>query len=284
MSVINIKELHILVGLPGAGKTSFAWDKSKDMFSITVLDFDKIKQLLDSKENKFKSPEDRIKFLRGEIACCYPRNITYVDGFFHCQNDYKLIVSLFAECKDFNICNIIFDYWEPNVDSCIWNDRGKRNVSSTCTIKSINLEKPDLKFFVDNYPEIHSFQIHHHVTVRKPVWQVFFNEMGVNVEYNQKELKSYHWTISGINRDFEGNEWPIIPDEPLEFNEFDNLLEKICPQITFLQYKRIHKECVAIKEDYDSDYYSCCTINYWSCDLEKLYNCLLEKNLITEPV
>lgn len=283
MSKIKIKELHILVGLPGAGKTSFAWSQNKNMFNETVLDFDAIKQRLDAKENKFKSPEDRIKFLRGEIACCNPRNITFVDGLFYCQGDYKLIVSLFLECKDFDIKTVVFDYWEPDREACLWNDRGRRSTASTYTINHIDLDKPDLKFFVDAYPG-YKFQTHYHTTVRKPIWQVFFNEMGISVNYRCKEMNSYHWTTGGFNRDWNGNQYPIDPDEPLEFNEFDNLLEQICPQITFLQYKHIRKECVTIKEGHESDYYSCYNTNYWSCDLEKLYNCLLEKNLITEPV
>ena len=65
----------------------------------------------------------------------------------------------------------------------------------------------------------------------------------------------------------------------LNFDEFDELIEKICPTITFLQYKKLYKNCVRMEERDNSDYYSSTREAYWRCDLKELWNMLDEMGL-----
>ena len=68
-----------------------------------------------------------------------------------------------------------------------------------------------------------------------------------------------------------------------KFEELDNLLEEIAPNVTFLHYKKIRSQCVKTEESYERDYYGggCSYLN-WVCDLEKLYDLLEQQGYIEE--
>lgn len=277
---ISINTLHILVGLPGSGKTTFYLEQTKKApyHSIHYIDFDTIKR-----NARFKDSKDLKEYYAHEIYLLGGAKDTYVDGLFLTPDDFDFIVSLYLDCPRYNIKNVRFEYWEPNVEACLWNDKNRRTISSSVSIRKLVVHQPDVKYFAGKYPTI-SFSCQHHTIVRKPEWKVFFGGLGIRLDKNDNVLRSPDWTVSGTNNDYNGNEWPIDPDEPLEFDAFDELLEKICPTITFLQYKNLKKKCVHIEKEHSSDYYSSCVTNHWVCDLDKLYEELKEKNLIIYPV
>ena len=65
--------------------------------------------------------------------------------------------------------------------------------------------------------------------------------------------------------------------------ELDNFLEKVAPNITFLQYKNITNGCVSTEEFSDGDYYGGTTYHLrYMLDVRKLYECLIEKEIINE--
>lgn len=277
---IKISTLHILVGLPGSGKTTFFLKQAQKtpFCNISYIDFDTIK-----KNARFKDSRELEEYYSHEIYLAGGAKDTYVDGLFLTPDDFDFIVSLYLNCPRYNIINVCFEYWEPNVEACLWNDKNRRTISSSVSIRKLVVHKPDVKYFTEKYPTV-SFSCQHHTIVKKPEWKIFFGEYGIFLDKNDHILKSPDWTVNGTNRDYNGNEWPITPDEPLEFDAFDELLEKICPTITFLQYKNLKKKCVHIEEGHSSDYYSSCVTNYWVCDLDKLYEELKEKNLIVYPI
>ncbi len=88
------------------------------------------------------------------------------------------------------------------------------------------------------------------------------------------------WTIGGREWSYTGSEWNVGSDKPEDFESFDHLLTGICPNISFLNYKKIHKECCDVEEYYENDYYSSYTKNRWVCDLDKLAYMLIELDLI----
>ncbi len=77
---------------------------------------------------------------------------------------------------------------------------------------------------------------------------------------------------------------PVDPEEEPEFEELDKVLEAICPNITFLQYKKLVASVVSRdREDRDYCYYG----NYYdkttkSVDLNTLEQYLKEKGLWAE--
>lgn len=91
------------------------------------------------------------------------------------------------------------------------------------------------------------------------------------------------WTIGGMTG---GSCWgsradePVIAEQEPEFESLDKIIEELCPNITFLQYRRLCQ--TLIKEEQDSDYYY--YGNYRekrikSIILDELENYLREKNL-----
>jgi hypothetical protein len=81
------------------------------------------------------------------------------------------------------------------------------------------------------------------------------------------------WGSEGLH-DIEAEEEP-------EFEELDKVLEKVCPQISFLQYKRICSECIEKDSDCDNEYYGNWTkYSIKKVNLPKLFQTLKEKNFL----
>ena len=94
-------------------------------------------------------------------------------------------------------------------------------------------------------------------------------------------LVSKDWSNGGTSCDCWGGTYNITPNPPLEFVEFDDMLSKICPHISFLQYKQLYNKCTEIVTYSDRDYYGgCITYSYHKCDLMKLWDMLNEMNII----
>lgn len=93
------------------------------------------------------------------------------------------------------------------------------------------------------------------------------------------------WLIGGASG---GSCWGDEPSptngepEP-EFEELDKVLEALAPNISFLKYRKLGRELFVLNEHTETEYYG----NYYeyatkSVSLEKLYNFLLEENLIEQ--
>ena len=61
------------------------------------------------------------------------------------------------------------------------------------------------------------------------------------------------------------------------------MLSELCPDISFLKYKKLFAECVEICEQPERDYYGgCVTYAYYQCNVERLIELLLEMEIIKE--
>ena len=75
----------------------------------------------------------------------------------------------------------------------------------------------------------------------------------------------------------------LMKEETPDFVEFDELIEQVCPNISFIQYKNVYRKCVVQKTRTDCDYYGGSKEKaWWECNLKDLYKILLEKGLITK--
>lgn len=281
----TIQELHILVGLPGSGKTTFAnknkaenigyrfrYNNKADMYA-DVIDFDKIYNTLGknpgSLTDKDKLEKMVIPYIRNEYII--------VDGYFPTQEEIEWVLNIFFGSerfiKHFKVKKIVIDYWYPNIEICLWNDRGRRDQNSITTIKNTKLVKPDLKRIEDifNIPT----KLNNHEIVRKPDYLVFASEKGLRVE-DEKYLKSSTWSLGGTGHSWNGDTYNISAEEPSEFTELDDLLEMLCPAITYLHYKKMFSRCVTMDSQSSSDYYSNTQEGFYRCDVEKLYEILTE--------
>lgn len=95
------------------------------------------------------------------------------------------------------------------------------------------------------------------------------------------------WTTGGMTG---GNCWggkancSISSDPEPEFEDLDRILEQACPQIGFIQYKRIVQDIVKYDRKTSYEYYG----NYYNysiktVNLEKLEQYLIKANLWTPP-
>ena len=286
----TIKELHVLSGLPGSGKTTFA-----QQYEPTYLDH----YAGYRRENpKVKKPAEIIDYdaiyrkagrsCNIELVSKVPiNNIKYeymiLDGLFITQADVECVIGAYLNnpkfTEKYTVEKIIIDVWKTNKESCIWNDRARRDVRGYCaelSIRTMNPERIDIKAIEEKFGVKTKLELHD--VVRAPAYKVMIAENDMR-NVCGKYLESDGWCLGGKSYSWTGEEFLISPEHPLNFDEFDNLMEKICPQITFLQYKRLYAKCVTKEERSSGDYYTNAREGYWRCNLEKLYEMLEEMGL-----
>lgn len=285
-----VKELHLLVALPGSGKTTFANTyldlNGRHRFDSKfkhgdVIDFDAIYKKAGFNE-KLQINRDKIEKMKLKTIT---RPYVILDGLFISQEEYEWVLNLFIngeQYKNVTFEKIVVDYWPEDKETCIWNDRGRRDYTSELSIDLIELDRPDVKAIENKFGIKTKLEIHH--IVRKPAYLVMAGENGFRDLKDNRYLVSCSWSLGGVGRSWrDDSTYPISGEEPLEFDEFDALLEKICPNITFLQYKKLYKASVTMDDRDAGDYYSNCREAFWLCDLEKLYNMLVDMGIYSVP-
>jgi hypothetical protein len=268
------KTITFLWGLPGCGKTTYS-EQNIDYHS-RVVDVDSI-----FLQNS-KSIQDSIKALSKvlvETLSCY--NVVILDGLFTTNAQVRKLIDYLS--ITFSEYDLIFKIvcWREDRETCLFNDAGRRELSSSISIQNIPFELPDVSIL----PECaKSKRITYQKTVRKSPAALMAIRAGLD-ENTVKTLKfkSSEWCMGGSWGNCYGDGGDIAAEEQPEFDAFDSLLEQICPQITFLQYKKIKKECCTVETRGDSDYYGGhSSYGFYLCDLEKLYSILNELNLLPD--
>lgn len=105
--------------------------------------------------------------------------------------------------------------------------------------------------------------------------------------YVEQGHLSTTWTTGGITG---GNCWggsanlPVQAGREPEFTDLDMMLESLCPNISFLHYRRLVQEVVNYTNRSEREYYG----NYYeyaikSVDLKQLEEYLITKQLWTPP-
>lgn len=95
-------------------------------------------------------------------------------------------------------------------------------------------------------------------------------------------ITSCKWTLGGNHRDCWGGDYKVTPEaQPQSFEEFDKLIEKINPNISFIQYKNIYNTSVSVENTSEGDWYGgCAYYGHYECNVRELYNELVERELI----
>ena len=267
------KEVILLWGLPGCGKTTYAenqvgtgWISEKA--SVQVVSGDSL--MSRHKENLLEAIVKKV------LVRIRPKQVhkVIVDSLLTTNAmAAEMMEKIQADSKESLTFKII--YWKEDRELCLFNDSGRRSTSSETTIKNMTFETPDPVTL--HLPKTH---ITKKQTVRKPTWKKWAAERKI-----EDFIKSNSWCTGGAIGSYLDNEIrPISPDEkPDSFDELDKILEVISPNMTFLQYKRIYRECVSLTTNHSTDYYG-----GWSdtatyvCSIEKLFNELLQMGYINE--
>ena len=164
------------------------------------------------------------------------------------------------------------------------NDGGRRDLSSSATILNAKYEKINMDYLNSELCDegVVSIEVIPKQVVLKQGWERYFRH-SITVDEDGK-MRSNKWCTGGAY----GNCWndsmsPVSAENPVDFTALDKLLEEICPNITFLHYKKITKECVETESSYEADYYGGgCHYANWVCDLRTLYSVLENLGYINE--
>ena len=309
--------ISLLMGLPASGKSYWAEHNfEKNTFYHTgrfIVDLDKYMHessgnLTDSIIMKALNKSDLKSYTGGlfgsrkDVFCCVDGLITDIDSL------TKVIDTTLEYIK--NRCSGSYDVklyihqWNEDRDTCIYNDSirvkaNERTVSSATTIRTHKYEyiQKDQLLKYRRLGYVSAIKFERHKVKKLTNYDINFvprierdrNECYGGHYYNEKgpEFTKYmysdDWSGGGDWASWDDSSGTISPENPKDFDKLDEFLEKICPNLTFLQYKKIKRTCVDIEETNEYDYYGGCEKHFrWRCDLEKLYEILKEMNLIDD--
>ena len=138
--MFKVDKLHMLIGLPGSGKTTFA----NSIENAEVIDFDYIyRECLEGLEIKVTS--DKLEKL---LPKTLTSNIVVLDGLFMDQSEVERILTLFLDwcsSKSIEVEKIILEYWRPDKKKCLWNVKDRNSDGVNLSIELFDLGKPSRK-------------------------------------------------------------------------------------------------------------------------------------------
>lgn len=286
-------QYSILMGLPGSGKSTWSNDYKQKNKNETYYDYYgytvKILTCDDYIENnRYRKTYDSLdKFIYGEICGSYKNGLTeiIIDGLFTTNDDIiRVIKALDDIIKPSD--SIKIHYWDYDQSQCKMNDLYRRKESSAIDIDNLPYELPDInkiKEGIINDITVSEISIERHEVYKKPIYFIMADKYEVSYDKDKGTFSSDIWVTGGQWGDCWGNQGSISSDEPREFTEFDQLIEKIYPDISFLKYKALKSASISLEDGTDSGYYgSYENYSYYECNLEHLYKMLEEFNLISE--
>lgn len=245
-------KVHIVMGLPGSGKSTWVVEETKDGVLGEIIDLDRKRTKVDWKW--FKDHVD------GRI------NGIYVDGLFTTNDQILALIKEIS--KEISNSEFFIHYWIPDRERCVKNDllRG-REKRAKFSIETLPIDDPRKN---SEIRKLATIKIH---DVYQPTDADLFALSHANVD--KFFLESQCWSLGGECWDYTGVKWLLPADNPKEFDELDDLLLEIWPNIGLLQYKKI-KKIVEIKESREDDYYSDVMEARHIIDLRKLYTLIQE--------
>lgn len=272
-------EVILCVGLPGSGKTYFLKNNYPNDNTF-------------DEDYKFLSDDDKIDIVK-TIGNRVISNFQYlriynelrsivIDCLITTNSELNKVIDKIYETSIkegvSDRIHFVIHFWKENRELCLHNDKGrKREKSSEISIRNLPLEYP-----IVNNSDI-DYEIIEHDVIEAPSLSIYFNKYK-DSHKNDFVLTSESWSAGGSWGNCWGNSGTILPDPVPEFKEFDDMLMQLCPDISFMTYKKLYNETVTVKEESECDYYGGTEYrHYYKCDLEKLHKMMIELNLLEMP-
>lgn len=96
------------------------------------------------------------------------------------------------------------------------------------------------------------------------------------VEKGCATFRGESWTRSGKYYDYSGGSHSMEPEKPRKFVEFHKFLKDKFPRMSYMEYLEIEDNCLYTDTDYEQDYYTERSVEYWVADIDKLVEYLPE--------
>lgn len=283
--------IQILMGLPGSGKSTYAkkhLTRYKEMTRDVLVDLDSV---IGAFENDWYNAAFDALYNRDlnkpdQMLCeFYDYNIVF-DGTIVNKSQ---VAAIKTACENYferyshyqYKLNFVLHIWEEDRLECLNNDAhrvalDKFAVSLADTIKTTKYENNFVEgeYGFDNiiwHPVYHYDEFDEFMDICKSVADWY------SLNEDKFTFRSREWSNGGTWCDCWDNTGYIDAESPKEFDEFDKILEKACPNISFMQYKRLKNDSVKLVNYTDRDYYGGSeSKSYWECDLKKLFEGIKE--------
>lgn len=271
-------KVHILMGLPGSGKSYFANTFNKNRVNIINLD-----------DNHGSWSTSRIQSMFKGYS--YYKDFV-LDGLLLTTEDIAEVMSAFKRAIGDKTAKIIIHYWNENREDCLKNDsyrvntKKDRKIISEITIKNAKFDSLQIirDYVIKTFSRVQfEFDFVIHEVYKMDKIDEVINKYSSQDYEGKNVIESESWCNGGTWCNCWGNEGTVETEKAPEFEIFDNLLTELCPNITFLQYKKLYNACVWIDDYNENDYYGGSTSHsVYKCNVKKLKEMLIEMNLIKE--
>ena len=290
-------EIHILVGLPGSGKTYWAhantWSRGIKAYYHMNIDnmlYDHsgqntIETILEEFFSIYENRKDIMHKCDEEVAAFKGYQLIF-DNLTLTNEDVKKVIELFKKYNDIKVqgeqipMKFIIHQWNEDREACLANDplrldNGElsRTKGAQNTIRYAAYEIIDMNALKEVFPEYKFEYVAHTVEVHSRK-DILIEQTGT--------ITSERWCTGGDRCDCWGGHWvQDSEDDPEPFTAFDNIVKFYCPNISDQQYTQLWDMCVDTDSVDEGDYYGgCMHYSWYICNLKYLFKKMEEMEII----
>lgn len=250
-------DLHMLflIGLPGSGKTHYA-----NLTKYPVYSLDTFRD--SNNEPQMDLLHKALHKLQTDLLSSDNIDTFVLDGLFTTTQSICEALDLIKETlSNHSIC-IEFHKWSDDKEICKLNTQHHMddiidNMSYDVSMTYIHnrYKNTNIGFYI-------SSNIFHNVEphIYKDNIDILSMIDDYSISKDGKNLLSSYWR---------GEE------EPENFTALDNVLETLCPNLLYKDYKYIRRNCITSDTWEEKDYYDTYIFTRWVCDVVELYKTLV---------
>lgn len=292
MDKLNI---YIMYGLPGSGKTHFCNEtrkKWRETQNNRYLSLDQV-AMMDGNGPEIPKRRKIINAIKDEVRYCYGDTLI-IDGLITTINALKDVIEACCYSSQKEGFAFHIHVWNEDRAACEINDFGRvkikegRYVMASKTLKNIPYEEvttAGLMEIFNEMPDDMTFKVIRHNVVVKKEYVRYFQERNLYLEEPEtpkietdesRYLVSDWWCMGGSSCNYLGNESYVEAEEVPQFKKLYELLDQVCPELTFRKGIRILNELVKMEYMDENDYYGG-NVKYarYKISYEELYQMLM---------